>query len=347
MLAETSIAIEVKAWSRDSPELYDYEDQSIPAISFEVAVPGLLVRNHDNVRFLTSDQSPSVDDKRLMLVGWNEGQCVVRPSEGSDLWQGVNQMPGRCVRLEKNMQLKLGRVRYCVKEIVTTPGDYEICETASSEEESPAQDLAEATCRVCYDKETERQNPLLSHCKCDGSVKFTHFLCLKQWLRSKVNQKNTDTSITYQWKSLECEICRTELPLSLWDRGIQFSLFDVEHPQCPHIVLEAFPSERNASKHMHVIYIETKTAVKLGRGHESDVRINDISVSRLHAIIKYEDGIFSLADNNSKFGTLVQVLTPLQLTSSTTLQAGRSLIHVETRDRTAELRSGWREVTNS
>ena len=51
----------------------------------------------------------------------------------------------------------------------------------------------------------------------------------------------------------------------------------------------------------------------MGRGHESDLRINDISVSRLHAMIKYKDNRFLLEDNVSKFGTLVLVnkRTPL------------------------------------
>ena len=46
----------------------------------------------------------------------------------------------------------------------------------------------------------------------------------------------------------------------------------------------------------------------MGRGHESQVRVNDISVSRTHALIKYrkDDGIY-LSDNKSKFGTLVLV----------------------------------------
>ena len=44
----------------------------------------------------------------------------------------------------------------------------------------------------------------------------------------------------------------------------------------------------------------------MGRGHESQVRVNDISVSRTHALIKYrkDQGIY-LADNKSKFGTLI------------------------------------------
>lgn len=58
---------------------------------------------------------------------------------------------------------------------------------------------------------------------------------------------------------------------------------------------------------------DKKDSFKFGRGHESDLRINDISVSRCHAIIKFRDGKFYLEDNLSKFGTLVLVKnkTPL------------------------------------
>ena len=51
-----------------------------------------------------------------------------------------------------------------------------------------------------------------------------------------------------------------------------------------------------------------KTQWKLGRGHESDLRVSDISVSRCHAILKYDAADtkrFYLEDNLSKFGTLV------------------------------------------
>jgi len=45
----------------------------------------------------------------------------------------------------------------------------------------------------------------------------------------------------------------------------------------------------------------------MGRGHESEVRVNDISVSRCHTIIKYKDDGIYIKDNNSKFGTLVLI----------------------------------------
>ena len=52
---------------------------------------------------------------------------------------------------------------------------------------------------------------------------------------------------------------------------------------------------------------------KLGRGHDSDLRINDISVSRCHAFIKFYNNAFHLADNMSKFGTLVLIKNKLKL----------------------------------
>lgn len=38
-----------------------------------------------------------------------------------------------------------------------------------------------------------------------------------------------------------------------------------------------------------------------------DIRVQDISVSRCHSYIKYDNGLFLLFDNNSKFGTLVKL----------------------------------------
>ena len=68
---------------------------------------------------------------------------------------------------------------------------------------------------------------------------------------------------------------------------------------------------------------------KLGRGHESDLRINDISVSRCHAKIKLEKGKFMLEDNTSKFGTLVLVKqrTPLLPLYNKAVQVGRTVIN--------------------
>jgi len=69
--------------------------------------------------------------------------------------------------------------------------------------------------------------------------------------------------------------------------------------------MESLPLERNSSRTVHLLSFNGQTKFKMGRGHDSEVRVNDISVSRCHAIITYKPtGIF-IADNRSKFGTLV------------------------------------------
>ena len=52
--------------------------------------------------------------------------------------------------------------------------------------------------------------------------------------------------------------------------------------------------------------MDSRDFIKVGRGHDSEVRITDISVSRCHALIKRSlKGDYILEDNSSKFGTLV------------------------------------------
>lgn len=72
------------------------------------------------------------------------------------------------------------------------------------------------------------------------------------------------------------------------------------------MVMESLPLEKNTSRTIHVLgFSNEKPSFNMGRGHESEVRVNDISVSRCHAIIKYKPDGFYIEDNRSKFGTLV------------------------------------------
>jgi len=70
-----------------------------------------------------------------------------------------------------------------------------------------------------------------------------------------------------------------------------------------------------------------------GRGHESDIRISDISVSRYHALInKNIDGSLTLEDNNSKFGTLIMLQNPrinILEKISLPLQIGRTILQLK------------------
>jgi hypothetical protein len=52
---------------------------------------------------------------------------------------------------------------------------------------------------------------------------------------------------------------------------------------------------------------------KIGRSVESDMKIADISVSRIHSYIRFEGKDLIIEDNGSKFGTMIKVNKPHKL----------------------------------
>ncbi len=57
---------------------------------------------------------------------------------------------------------------------------------------------------------------------------------------------------------------------------------------------------------MIVVQDVPEDGIKLGRSHECEIRITDVSVSRSHASLEKINGDFYIFDNKSKFGTLVK-----------------------------------------
>jgi pSer/pThr/pTyr-binding forkhead associated (FHA) protein len=92
---------------------------------------------------------------------------------------------------------------------------------------------------------------------------------------------------------------------------IQFDLpSNSEMATANYIVFESVSS--NTSKVIHVVDFTHTEEIKLGRGHDADIRVTDISVSRFHALLKKTNkGYFYLEDNHSKFGTLALVRNPI------------------------------------
>ncbi len=73
--------------------------------------------------------------------------------------------------------------------------------------------------------------------------------------------------------------------------------------------MECLSLEKNVAKIIYVIRpFNDGAEMVIGRGNESVIRVNDISVSRRHAMLRLNrDEGFFLSDNNSKFGTVVLV----------------------------------------
>jgi len=145
-------------------------------------------------------------------------------------------------------------------------------------------------CKICWDNNQTVENPLLNSCKCDGSVRYIHYACLKHWLKQKMAKKEESNHISYTWKQFECEICKKPYPYVFKSQGKRYRMVDIELPtdQRKFLWLESLTFEKNSSRMVHIIFPdEDHTEFKLGRGHESNLRVSDISVSRCHAMIKY------------------------------------------------------------
>jgi len=159
-------------------------------------------------------------------------------------------------------------------------------------------------------------------------VKFIHIGCLKQWIKSKGSSKINANCTTHIWKNLECELCHRSLPEVFVVKGQQVPLIDLPKPESNYIILETLAKDKGSSRSFHVISSLYNNALRIGRGHDCNIRINDISVSRCHAFIKMENGHFYLEDNSSKFGTLVLVKNSLVLNPDSTpsVQIGRTVV---------------------
>lgn len=92
------------------------------------------------------------------------------------------------------------------------------------------------------------------------------------------------------------------------------------------MVLESISTSTN--KVIHVIDLQSTENFFIGRGPEADVRVSDISVSRHHATVFKAFGNFFLCDNNSRFGTIIQLKTPFLVKKSAQLQFGKTILQL-------------------
>ena len=196
-------------------------------------------------------------------------------------------------------------------------------------------ELEECVCRICLGEEEDPiGNPLFSPCMCAGSMGLIHLQCLREWLRQRKIQRQGEVVSTYFWKQLECELCKHRLPIEIeLKANLKHQILEYELPvfqpgeEHQYIVLESISS--NTSKVVHVLNMVDEDQVTLGRGHDADVRVTDISVSRCHAVIKKSElGFFYIIDNGSKFGTLSLVRQPQLINPSCNncYQIGKTLI---------------------
>ena len=187
-------------------------------------------------------------------------------------------------------------------------------------------------CRICYLEEETKDNPLVQPCTCSGSMKYIHINCLKKWVNKSVFTllESRQYCNIYQYKTDECELCKTKFPDRICHKGKNYDILEFYNDFTNCLIIESLTMDKMKNRYLYVVNLDNpNNKILIGRGHDSNVIFNDISVSRVHSILnvnKNTKKVF-ISDNNSKFGTLILVQTKniiLSLDLKLHIQIGRT-----------------------
>ena len=83
-------------------------------------------------------------------------------------------------------------------------------------------------CRICYQKEINKNDPLICPCKCYGSMKFVHLSCLKNNINLKIHKKHDKCYDMYLFQNYNCEICLSTFPKYLIIKNKKVNLLELD-----------------------------------------------------------------------------------------------------------------------
>mmetsp|Transcript_27083 Transcript_27083/g.59521 ORF Transcript_27083/g.59521 Transcript_27083/m.59521 type:complete len:423 (+) Transcript_27083:149-1417(+) len=328
-------------WARDSHDLFDFEASHLHTVTFTVPKSMKCIRTGTEVQMLSDHCQPPANADPLLRLVQKDGTFWVdkaTPSSSSKkLWLVVRDLSSNGHRLAEGDVIKLGRFKFRVRQMVSANGSVQPelklglddGQMVSCKEKDQAA-LHSTMCRICLLEGAGENDPLIRPCKCRGSIEYVHLGCLRHWIRGRLNFSDTPSG-SFFYRPLACELCKEVYPtwVEAEEGAERETLVEVPKTVAPFIVLENMvrDSQQHASRGLHVISLADKV-LKLGRGHESHVRIADVSISRCHATISYQNGAFLLQDNKSKFGTLVAMKKPrpLEIGAHTSIQMGRTVL---------------------
>ena len=212
--------------------------------------------------------------------------------------------------------------------------------SANSEKNSTSRPI----CRICYMSNSDIENPLVSPCKCNGSMKFIHFKCLKHSIEVNLTKKIEQHFKYYIWKNYSCEICKEEYPKYLKIKDSLYPLVDLEIGFSSYITFDYALyddiKKKTSRKGILVIKINDETdedIITLGRSQNNRVKLKDISVSRSHCnIIKRKNHLY-IVDKGSKFGSLIYINNPLNINiknNEETIISGRHWFSIKLEEET-------------
>ena len=129
-------------------------------------------------------------------------------------------------------------------------------------------------------------------------MKFIHYFCLKNWLNLKIESdlgygrdiEIEQPTITYSTKDISCELCKTKLPDYIKHKGKIYIVSFYKPKYSKFIVLESIRDDNRRTKFNHIIPLNRRQIVKIGRLNNCDLSLPDLSISRIHCCMYIESG---------------------------------------------------------
>ena len=302
------------------------------------------------------------------------GEYRIASTEMKRLWSVASENWCDGVKIQVGDLIKLGRFKLRVRQIVLadnlrddntslhfSDGVFlsnsfpDLSQSSSSVLYAPALTTEQAQldpsinqmqCRICLSEGPCVNDPLICPCECTGSIRYVHAQCIGHWLHGRLGLEQHAGGPAYFFRQLACELCHANYPVHYSTDGGNSLQCIAPLPKAnpPFIVIEnvagsvppvpAWTSDSTNTFPSGLHVVELASVVKIGRGHDCDVRVSDVSISRLHASLRLEDDGVYLRDEKSKFGTLIAVGPSICIPKSSSddeirflsVQAGRSVL---------------------
>ncbi|CAD8140995.1 unnamed protein product [Paramecium octaurelia] len=345
------ISIYCHTWNNETSDLFDYESIDNQKQQFTIQHQDSYIISKKETLELMHEIPQENSEVLLYITAQNSVVAGIQQQQGNSTaltntkfpfklkknWltvRSVNKYP-----LNVNDIFRLGKMTFRISSLSFN---------SQNENELSSRSKADSNeqCRICLGN-TQSSNPLLNPCKCSGSLKYIHLECMKRWLKELTSaSRSSEKSETYLWNLLKCEICQEPYKVIFQSDGVTYHMLDLLKPKFPYVMLEFYSKkketqvkqinlgDRFTSKSDGVIVISLGEKMSLGRAKENWVKLCEASVSRFHATLQVEkvqqQSSLFLYDNNSKFGTLVQIKEDLQIYQELEIQVGKSLFKLQT-----------------
>ncbi|KAM3129655.1 hypothetical protein pb186bvf_018266 [Paramecium bursaria] len=326
-MQKRQVILYTKVWQQENHGLFDHESKDIQQIEFVVDADRYLMLKNNKI-YLNEQK----DDDCIGQIVFQKDAIIFNCMQNIDTY--LKLQPKRNYELQVGDLFKLGRMEYFVselyagKEIQDAPDKFKLNKRLIVDENEVKQ------CKFCLmESKFDPNNPYLQQlCKCIGNIKDVHFDCLKAWVNTRIERRDTGNTIQYEWdKAMECDVCKEAFPARIFVNQIQngFHLIDIVRPEFPYIIFEQITRQQNLCKSLVQVHAANEIPIQIGRGHTCEIRCQDISVSRSHAEVQFLES-WCIKDKQSKFGTLQIIHDQLRLKQEAQeIQIGRVLLNLK------------------